>query len=59
MLQQIAHEVGMESCKSAFAQLHRLQGADPGDVVDVTVPSWICCSLRCGGGTIVGDRPGT
>ena len=23
------------------------------------VLSWICCTLRCGGGNIVGDRPGT
>ena len=36
MLQKIAHDVGVESCRSASAQLHRLQGADPDDV-DVTV----------------------
>ena len=32
MLQQIAHKVGVESCRSDSAQLHRLQGADPGDM---------------------------
>ena len=37
MLQQITYKVGMKSCRSASAQLHRLQGADPDDVVDVTV----------------------
>ena len=37
MLQQIAHKVGVESCRSASTQLYRLQDADPDDVVDVTV----------------------
>ena len=37
ILQKIAHDVGVESCRSASAQLHRLQGADPDDFVDVTV----------------------
>ena len=47
ILQKIAHDVGVESCRSASAQLHRLQGADPGDVVDVTVT---CDGIwsRCG-----------
>ena len=37
ILQKFTHDVSVESCRSASAQLHRLQGADPGDVVDVTV----------------------
>ena len=36
LLKKFVHNVRVESCKSASAQLHRLQGADPGDVVDVT-----------------------
>ena len=37
ILQKIVHNVRVESCRSASEQLHRLQGADPGDVIDVTV----------------------
>ena len=45
---KIAHNVGVESWRSASAQLHRLQGADPGDVVDVTVTcdgTWSRCGF--------------
>ena len=37
ILQEIVHNVRLESCRSASEQLHRLQGADPSDVIDVTV----------------------
>ena len=36
ILQKFVQNVQVESCRAASAQLHRLQGADPGDVVDVT-----------------------
>ena len=36
-LQKLVHDVLMESFKVASEQLHRLQGADPNDVTDVTV----------------------
>ena len=36
-LQKFVQNVRMESSKVASAQLHRLQGADPSDIVDVTV----------------------
>ena len=44
ILQKITHDVGKESCRSASAQLNRLQGAEPDDV-DVTVTcdgTWSC-----------------
>ncbi len=37
ILQKFVHNVRVESCRSASEQLRRLQGADPGDVIDVTV----------------------
>ena len=37
LYKKITHEVCEESSRSASAQLRRLQGADPDDVVDVTV----------------------
>ena len=37
IIQKFAHEVCEESSRSASAQLRRFQGADPDDVVDVTV----------------------
>ena len=45
IIQKIAHEVGGESSRSASEQLHRLQSADPDDVVDVSVTCdgpWFC-----------------
>ena len=55
MLQQIAQEVSVESCRSASAQLHRLQGADPDDVVDVTVTcdgTWSRCGFVAAYGVV-------
>ena len=37
ILHKFVQNVRMESSKVASAQLHRLQGADPSDVIDVTV----------------------
>ena len=37
IIHKIVQEVCEESFRSASAQLHRLQGADPDDVIDVTV----------------------
>ena len=37
ILHKFVQKVRMESSKVASAQLHRLQGADPSDVIDVTV----------------------
>ena len=45
LLQKFVQNVRMESTKFASAQLHRLQGADPSDIVDVTVTCdspWSC-----------------
>ena len=55
ILQKIAHDVGVESCKSGSAQLHRLQGADPGDIVDVTVTcgdTWSRCGFVAAYGVV-------
>ena len=37
ILHQFVQNVRMESSKVASAQLHRLQGADPNDIIDVIV----------------------
>ena len=66
-LQKSVQNVQMESSKVASEQLHRLQGDDPNDVIDVTVacdgpwshhgfvaPFSVVAVISC-----MGDRPGT
>ena len=55
IIHKIAQEICKESSRSASAQLRRLQGADPDDVVDDTVTcdgTWSHCEFMAAYGVV-------